>query len=76
MTIVDSKTFWTSLWTGAEKDGESLRIGEYRSAKINDKWGVMRDGAEYPTGQKFDTHQTAIDWMVHMECNKFSREER
>jgi hypothetical protein len=66
-------------------DGESLRVGEYRSTKVNDyavasktygKWGVLKVGAEYPTGQIFDTHQGAIDWMVHVECNKFSREER
>ena len=64
MTIVNGKTFWESMWTSAEKDGDSIRIGSYRSALVNDAWGVMKDGAEYPTGKKFDTHQEAIDWMV------------
>ena len=60
---VDSRTFWAGLFNSAEKDGESLRIGEYRSAPINDFWAVLRDDADYAV-DSFKSEQLALDWMV------------
>ena len=72
---VDNRTFWTGLFNSAEKDGETLRVGEYRSAPINDFWVVMKDNAEYPVvigkGHRIhsatgilESQQEALDWMV------------
>jgi hypothetical protein len=60
---VDSRTFWADLFNSAEKDGESLRVGEYRSAPINAFWAVLKDGADY-AAESFESEQLAVDWMV------------
>ena len=63
---VDSRTFWTGLFDSAERDGEVLRVGEYRSAPINSFWAVLKDGAEYPSidAGVLESQQVALDWMV------------
>ena len=63
---VDSRTFWTGLFDSAERDGEVLRGGEYRSAPINSFWAVLKDGAEYPSidAGVLESQQVALDWMV------------
>tara|TARA_R110000787_G_scaffold115043_2_gene224931 strand:+ start:321 stop:536 length:216 start_codon:yes stop_codon:yes gene_type:complete len=53
------------LFNSAEKDGETLRVGEYRSAPINDFWAVLKDNAEYPNATGIlESQQEALDWMV------------
>ena len=62
---VDNRTFWSGLFISAEKDGEVLRVGEYRSAPINDFWAVLKDNAEYPSATGIlESQQEALDWMV------------
>jgi hypothetical protein len=62
---VDNRTFWSGLFNSAEKDGEVLRVGEYRSAPINDFWAVLKDNAEYPSATGIlESQQEALDWMV------------
>jgi hypothetical protein len=64
---VDSRTFWTDLFNSAEKDGETLRVGEYRSAPIGrtdqEFWAVLKDDADY-AAESFKSEQLALDWMV------------
>ena len=64
MTKVDSKTFWTEAFDADEAEGLTVRVGPFRTAPMNEKWAIMRDGAEYPPGKVFDTRQEAIDFMV------------
>ena len=63
---VDSRTCATGLFDSAERDGEVLRVGEYRSAPINSFWAVLKDGAEYPSidAGVLESQQVALDWMV------------
>ena len=62
---VDRRTFWTGIWDKAEQDGETLRVGEYRSAPVGLDWGVLKDNAEYPNDTGIlKSQQAALDWMV------------
>ena len=63
--------FWTHLFESADKDGDVLKVGDYRCAPINDFWAVLAYGAAFPV-QSFMTRQEALDWMVSVECNKFA----
>lgn len=67
---VTKEVFWNDMFDRAEKDGETLRVGDYRVAPINDFWCPMKDGASYPVNA-FETQQKALDWMVSTECNKY-----
>ena len=72
---VDSRTFCAVLFDAAEKNGEALRVGEYRSAPVNDFWAVLRDDADYAV-DSFKSEQLALDWMVRVECRRQANEWR
>ena len=52
--------FWEVIFT--QKD--SLRIGPYRIAEVNDTWAVMVDGVGCPEGTFYPTLQAAVDYCI------------
>ena len=64
MTVVNAKTFWNVAWDADEAQGLTVRVGPWRCAPLNDKWGCLKDGADYPSASGFDTRQDAVDFMV------------
>ena len=69
MTVVNSKTFWTSMFDADEAEGTTIRIGNWRCAPVQAsgmpvRYAIMEDGADYPDGKGFDTQQQAVNAML------------